>query len=99
MKLIQALLSQVRAGLSAEQQVKVEVDRGLGTSPLLVEAIQALGVDFLFRVQGTTRFKSDQGKAYPLRQLVKMANLGRAAGMASRSMVGCGCRSMFIGDA
>lgn len=70
--LIQTLLRQVKAGLSPQHQVKVEVDRGIGTSPLLVKAIQALGFDFLFRVQGTTRFKSEQGKEYPLKHLVKM---------------------------
>jgi hypothetical protein len=44
------LLKQVRAGLPAGVRVRVLADRGIGTSPLLMRGIAALGWTFLFRV-------------------------------------------------
>ena len=44
------LLKQVRAGLPKGSAVRVLADRGIGTSPLLMRGIRALGWTFLFRV-------------------------------------------------
>jgi hypothetical protein len=49
-RMIIRLLKQVRAGLPAGVSVRVLADRGIGTSPLLMRGIAALGWTFLFRV-------------------------------------------------
>lgn len=71
-QMIATLLRPVQAGLPAGCRGLVQVDRGIGTSPTLVEALEALGLDYLLRVQSSTRFLSDQGQEYPLKQLVNM---------------------------
>lgn len=49
-RMIIRLLKQVRAGLPKGKRVRVLADRGIGTSPLLMRGIMALGWTFLFRV-------------------------------------------------
>lgn len=49
-RMIIRLLKQVRAGLAPRQRVRVLADRGIGTSPLLLHGIAALGWTFLVRV-------------------------------------------------
>ncbi len=49
-RLIIGLLNAVRAGLPRGLKVRVLADRGIGTSPLLMRGIMALGWTFLFRV-------------------------------------------------
>lgn len=49
-RMIMRLLKQVRAGLPQDTHVRVLADRGIGTSPLLMRGIAALGWHFLFRV-------------------------------------------------
>lgn len=49
-RMIIRLLKQVRAGLPGGTRVRVLADRGIGTSPLLMRGIAALGWTFLFRV-------------------------------------------------
>ena len=49
-RMIMRLLKQVRAGLPPQTRVLVLADRGIGTSPLLMRGIAALGWTFLFRV-------------------------------------------------
>ena len=49
-RMIIRLLKQVRAGLPIGCAVRVLADRGIGTSPLLMRGIMALGWTFLFRV-------------------------------------------------
>lgn len=49
-RMIIRLLKQVRAGLPAGMPVRVLADRGIGTSPLLLRGIAALGWTFLVRV-------------------------------------------------
>lgn len=49
-RMIIRLLKQVRAGLPAGTAVRVMADRGIGTSPLLLRGIAALGWTFLVRV-------------------------------------------------
>lgn len=69
--LIRRLLSRVKAHAPVGCRLLVEADRGIGTSPKLVAALNELELDYLLRVQGSTRFKTEQGKAYPLKHLVK----------------------------
>lgn len=49
-RMIIRLLKQIRAGLPKKTKVRVLADRGIGTSPLLMRGIMALGWTFLFRV-------------------------------------------------
>ena len=49
-RMIIRLLKQVRLGLPEGMAVRVLADRGIGTSPLLMRGIAALGWTFLFRV-------------------------------------------------
>jgi hypothetical protein len=49
-RLISGLLNAVRSGLPRGMKVRVLADRGIGTSPLLMRGIMALGWTFLFRV-------------------------------------------------
>jgi hypothetical protein len=49
-RMIIRLLKSIRAGLPAGVRVRVLADRGIGTSPLLMRGIIALGWTFLFRV-------------------------------------------------
>jgi hypothetical protein len=70
-KLIQALLSCVVAGLPSGIRPVVEVDRGIGTSSKLMRVVQDLGWGYLFRVQGSVRLRTGAGKSIALAQLVK----------------------------
>jgi hypothetical protein len=49
-RMILRLLKQVRAGLPAGTRVRVLADRGIGTSPLLLRGVAALGWTYLVRV-------------------------------------------------
>lgn len=55
-------------------------DRGIGTSPDLIASITQLGIDILFRVQGSTRFHNTDGQAVSLRQLGIPGFVWQAAG-------------------
>ena len=44
-------------------------DRGLGTSPALIQALHALQVRVLFRVQGTVKFRDAQGHQIALKAM------------------------------
>jgi hypothetical protein len=48
--MIVSLLHAIASGLPAGQKVRVLADRGIGTSPTLMQAVMALGWTFLFRV-------------------------------------------------
>ncbi|HEX2621634.1 MAG TPA: hypothetical protein VHL11_15860 [Phototrophicaceae bacterium] len=49
-RLIIRLFKQIRAGLPPDVKVRILADRGIGSSPLLMRGIIALGWTFLFRV-------------------------------------------------
>jgi hypothetical protein len=68
-ELIEALLKRVKAVLDPTHEVIVEADRGMGTSPDLVEAVLALGWSYLFRVQGQTHFRAPSQAECELQQL------------------------------
>jgi hypothetical protein len=62
-RLIIRLLKQVKAGLPAGTRVRVLADRGIGTSPLLMRGIMALGWTFLFRVTKQSKIVLPDGQA------------------------------------
>jgi len=69
--LIDELLGWVAAGLRPGQRPLVEADRGIGTSPALIAAVEARGWQYLFRVQKSTKLTTLQGKVHRLADLVK----------------------------
>lgn len=60
-RLIIGLLNQVRAGLPAGVKVRVLADRGIGTSPLLMRGIAAMGWCFLCRVTKHSKIILEDG--------------------------------------
>lgn len=62
-RLIIRLLKQVKAGMPTATQVCVLADRGIGTSPLLMRGIMALGWSFLFRVTKQSKIVLPTGQA------------------------------------
>jgi len=62
-RLIIRLLKQVKAGLPTGTQVRVLADRGIGTSPLLMRGISAMGWTFLFRVTKQSKIVLPTGQA------------------------------------
>lgn len=53
--MIETLLQQIKAGLDETHDVLVLADRGIGTSPALCRAVEALGWHYLFRVTCQTK--------------------------------------------
>jgi hypothetical protein len=68
-ELIGQLLRRVQAVLDPSLRVIVEADRGIGTSPDLVQVVLDLGWDYLFRVQGITHFRAASQPDCELRRL------------------------------
>lgn len=62
-RLIIRLLKLVRAGLSKGMKVRVLADRGIGTSPLLMRGIAAMGWKFLFRVTKQSKIILEGGES------------------------------------
>jgi hypothetical protein len=62
-RLIMRLLNVIRAGLPPQLRVRVLADRGIGTSPLLMRGIMALGWTFLFRVTKLSKIVLPDGTA------------------------------------
>lgn len=69
--LIRDLLTRLRLLLPTELAITVQADRGLGTSPTLIRALQCLQVAFLLRVQGQTRLRCTNGRIHACASLVK----------------------------
>lgn len=80
-ELITTLLQWVAAVLPVGCQPLVQADRGLGTSPELIRAVDRLGWCYLFRVQNDTRCCTRRGHNHPLRQLVKRGECFRGSGV------------------
>lgn len=78
-KMIEALLKQVKAGLSDELEVLVLADRGIGTSPDLCRAVATLGWHYLFRVTCQTKVITETG-ALTIAQQVQPGEIWAAAG-------------------
>jgi hypothetical protein len=62
-RMIIRLLKQVKAGLPPHTRVRVLADRGIGTSPLLLRGIAALGWHFLVRVTKQSKLVLPTGEA------------------------------------
>lgn len=82
--LIAELLSWIAGGLPAGCVPLLQADRGIGTSPDLVQVVNALGWHYLFRVQGQTRFLSQQGDLVALKDLVTVGGYWTARGKVFR---------------
>jgi hypothetical protein len=62
-RMIIRLLKQVRGGIARHLPVRVLADRGVGTSPLLMRGIIAMGWQFLFRVTKQSKIVMATGEA------------------------------------
>jgi hypothetical protein len=62
-RMIIRLLKQVRVGIAPGRKVRVVADRGIGTSPLLMRGIAAMGWTFLFRVTKQSKIILPDGQA------------------------------------
>lgn len=65
-ELIKTVLSAV-----PHRSPEVLADRGIGTSPDLIQALHRLNVRVFFRVQGTVKFRDGQGRQIALKELAK----------------------------
>lgn len=70
-RMIIRLLKQVQAGLGQTLPVRLLADRGIGTSPLLMRGIMALGWKFLFRVTKQSKILLPEGEAICFYEQVK----------------------------
>jgi hypothetical protein len=80
-ELITTLLNWIDAVLPNGCQPLLQADRGIGTSPGLIQAVEKLGWHYLFRVQNETRCRTSQGIDRPLHQLVKRGERWRGQGV------------------
>lgn len=78
--LITDLVQRIRPILPFPCATILLADRGIGTSPDLITNITQLGIDILFRVQGTTRFHNSQGDDVALKDLGIHGFVWQAAG-------------------
>jgi hypothetical protein len=69
-ELISTLLGQLSKAIPPGAKVLVEADRGIGTSPELLKAIENLGYYFLVRVQGQVRLVLAEGREVAFNELV-----------------------------
>lgn len=69
--MIERLLEWVAGSLPAGVIPLVLADRGIGTSPRLVQVVMGLGWYYLFRVQGQTRFCFENGADVALRSMAR----------------------------
>jgi DDE family transposase len=76
-QLITSLLSQVAQAIPPGVVPLVQADRGIGTSPELIRAIEAIGWHFLFRVQGQCRFWKEDTQEKEASALIALAHRGR----------------------
>jgi hypothetical protein len=67
--LITTLLKRVMPSIPLHLPVWLLADRGIGTSPALMRAVEAQGCHVLFRVQGSTRFRNREGQEQSLHSL------------------------------
>ena len=78
--LIVGLVNRILPALPIPLSVRLLADRGIGTSPDLIRQIDQLGIDILFRVQGTTRFRYPNGHTASLRDLGIKGQTWQSAG-------------------
>ncbi len=98
-ELIGELLKRVQAVLDPSQEVIVEADRGIGTSPALVEVVVALGWSYLFRVQGSTHFRAPDQTEGELQPLTTRGGEFRSQGEVFKKAGWVPCQVRVIWDA
>jgi hypothetical protein len=79
--LIDTLLAWIAAVCPPGCQPLVQADRGIGTSPALIQAVARRGWHYLFRVQNDTRCRTRSGRDRPLQHLVKRGEHWRGRGV------------------
>jgi hypothetical protein len=80
-ELIETLLRWVMAALPEGSQPLLQADRGIGTSPDLIRAVEGLGWHYLFRVQNDTHLRTQAGRSHPLKHLVQRGETWRGRGL------------------
>jgi hypothetical protein len=70
-EMIRGLLERLHLAFPRPMYPILQADRGIGTSPKLIQRVQGLGWNYQFRVQGTVRLRTRRGKSMALQQLVK----------------------------
>jgi len=78
-KLIEGLLQRVQKSLKQPVEVLLLADRGIGTSPELCRAVEALGWHYLFRVTCQTKVVTEQGD-YTIAQQVQAGEIWTMSG-------------------
>lgn len=78
--MIAALLATVQRGIPATRKVVVMVDRGIGTSPELCRAVEALGWHYLFRVTSLTKVCTTTGD-FTIAQMVQAGEQATKSGL------------------
>jgi hypothetical protein len=69
-QLIDGLLRRLAQAVRWEVPPLLQADRGLGTSPALIRAVERLGWTYLFRVQNHTKIITRQQRVYALNRVV-----------------------------
>jgi hypothetical protein len=77
--MIEQLLHTIQAGMPAQQRVIVMADRGIGTSPALCRAIEAMGWEYLMRVTCQSKICTETGE-YTIAQMVAPGEVWSAEG-------------------
>ena len=67
-KMIANMLSSIKSSIPVGRSVLVMADRGIGTSPALCRAVEALGWHYLFRVQKTVKIETDTAVLQPYQE-------------------------------
>jgi hypothetical protein len=78
-KVIEQLLNYIKRGLPDDRKVVVMADRGIGTSPALCRAVDALGWKYLFRVTGLSKICTESGD-YTIADMVSEGESWAASG-------------------
>jgi hypothetical protein len=78
-KMIEQLLQLVQRGIDPERKVVVLADRGIGTSPALCRAVDALGWHYLFRVTCQSKICTESGD-FTIAQMVSEGEIWAASG-------------------
>lgn len=79
-EMIRQLLEQVKKGIGTERRVLVLADRGIGCSPDLCRAVEALGWHYLFRVTCQTKLVSGE-RDYTIAQQVQPGEIWAQSGI------------------
>lgn len=80
-EMIKEMLTRLHSWIPSHKQVLVQADRGIGTSPALIRAVEGLGWRYLFRVQNHTKVIPRNGHARALGQLVRPGEQWRGQGV------------------